>query len=87
MRSKVYTASQRISDIQSPIIPIIANLIEETPGTISLGQGVVYFNPPQSVLDRTSQLDSSKNYHLYSAVEGLAELRDCISIMKWQLIW
>ncbi len=79
MQSKAYTASQRMSDIQSPIIPIIAKLINETPDTISLGQGVVYFSPPQSALDRASQLDSSQNYHLYSAVEGLSELRDCIS--------
>jgi aspartate/methionine/tyrosine aminotransferase len=79
MRSKTYTASQRMSEIQSPIIPIVANLITETPGTISLGQGVVYFNPPQSALDRATQLNSDQNYHLYSAVEGITELRDCIS--------
>ncbi len=79
MRSKSYTASQRMSDIQSPIIPTIANLIDETPGTVSLGQGVVYFDPPQSALDRASQIDLSQDYHLYSAVEGLAELRNSIS--------
>jgi aspartate/methionine/tyrosine aminotransferase len=79
MQDERYTASQRMSDIQSPVIPIIANLINETPGTISLGQGVVYYDPPQSALDRASQLHSSENYHLYSTVDGLNELRDCIS--------
>ncbi len=79
MQRKHYTASQRMSEIQSPIIPIIADLIKKTPGTISLGQGVVYFKPPQSALDRASQIDDSQNYHLYSAVEGLAELREGIS--------
>jgi len=79
MLNKHYIASQRAQAIQSPIIAIIANLIEETPGTLSLGQGVVYFTPPQSALDRVSKIDSSKNYHLYSSVEGIAELRSCIS--------
>lgn len=66
-------------DVQSPIIPIVADLINKTPGTISLGQGVVYFTPPQSVLNRITQLDSSIDYHLYSAVEGIPELRSRIS--------
>jgi aspartate/methionine/tyrosine aminotransferase len=79
MSRKPYSASQRMSEIQSPIIPIVTDLINETLGTISLGQGVVYFNPPQSALDRAMQLNSDQNYHLYSAVEGLTELRDCIS--------
>jgi aspartate/methionine/tyrosine aminotransferase len=79
MQRKPYTASQRMSEIQSPIIPIIADLISKTPGTISLGQGVVYFKPPQSALDRACQIEDSQSYHLYSTVEGLSELRDCIS--------
>ncbi len=79
MQNKSFTASQRINAIQSPIIPIIADLIKKTPGTISLGQGVVYFKPPQSALDRATQIDDSLKYHLYSTVEGLPELRDCIA--------
>jgi aspartate/methionine/tyrosine aminotransferase len=79
MQNKSYNPSQRMGEIQSPIIPIIANMINETPGTISLGQGVVYFTPPQSALDRASQVDSQHSYHLYSAVEGLDELRERIS--------
>ncbi len=79
VQNKDYKTSQRLSDVQSPIIPIVAQLIDETPGTISLGQGVVYFNPPKSSLDRVSQIETSQNYHLYSAVEGIAELRNCIS--------
>lgn len=80
MRHNPYTTSQRMANIQSPIIPIIADLINKTPDTISLGQGVVYFNPPQSALDRAARIDSSQNYHLYSTVEGLSELRDSVSI-------
>jgi aspartate/methionine/tyrosine aminotransferase len=79
MQDKLYTGSKRISDIQSPIIPIIAEMISNTPDTISLGQGVVYFKPPESALKRARQIEDSLNYHLYSTVEGLPELRQCVS--------
>lgn len=79
MQDTPYTTSNRIGKIQSPIIPIVADLINKTPGTISLGQGVVYFKPPQSALDRSSQIEDSLAYHLYSTVEGLPELIDCVS--------
>jgi len=78
MQSKSHTASQRMRDVQSPIIPIIANLINKTPGTISLGQGVVYYTPPQSVFNKITRYDTSIDYHIYSAVEGIPELRSCI---------
>jgi aspartate/methionine/tyrosine aminotransferase len=79
MKKKIYNASQRVSKIQAPIIPIVADLINKTPGTISLGQGVVYYKPPQSVLERASQIEDSLNYHLYSTVEGLPELREAVA--------
>jgi aspartate/methionine/tyrosine aminotransferase len=43
--------STRMDAVQSPIIPVIAGLIRETPGTISLGQGVVHYGPPPAALD------------------------------------
>jgi aspartate/methionine/tyrosine aminotransferase len=79
MKNKSYSPSQRINKIQSPIIPIVAELINNTPGTISLGQGVVYFKPPQSAIERAKQIEDSLDYHLYSTVEGLPELRKSIS--------
>jgi aspartate/methionine/tyrosine aminotransferase len=68
-----------MNDIQSPIIPIVADLINKTPDTISLGQGVVYYKPPQTALERAIKIEDSLNYHLYSTVEGLPELRASIS--------
>ena len=65
--------------VQAPIIPVIADLIHETPGTISLGQGVVYYGPPESALERARQIDNSLSYHLYSTVEGISELRTAIT--------
>ena len=37
--------------VQAPIIPVIGGLIRQTPGTISLGQGVVHYGPPPAALD------------------------------------
>lgn len=41
--------SRRITGVQSPVIPIVAQWTAQTPGTISLGQGVVHYGPPESV--------------------------------------
>ena len=37
--------------VQAPIVPVIGDLIRQTPGTISLGQGVVHYGPPQAAID------------------------------------
>ena len=70
--------SQRIQAVQTPIIPVVADLILANPGTISLGQGVVHYQPPVEInhgLARFTELDS----HHYEAVEGIPELRDLIA--------
>ena len=41
----------RMDKVQSPIIPVIGAMIRQTPGTISLGQGVVHYGPPQAAVD------------------------------------
>ena len=33
--------------VQSPVIPVVAELIRQHPGTISLGQGVVFYRTPE----------------------------------------
>lgn len=66
-------------EIQSPVIPIVSDLIKKTPGTISLGQGVVYYPPPQSVFEKVTTLKPSINFNWYSEVDGTTELRSCIS--------
>ena len=51
VRSPMY-ACRRMAGVQAPAIPIVADLIRATPGTISLGQGVVSYGPPPQALDR-----------------------------------
>ena len=68
-------ASQRINQVQEPIIPIISDLIKKYPNTISLGQGVAYYGPPKSVYKKIKEFGSSIDCHTYSEVEGTEELR------------
>ncbi|MGI9303495.1 MAG: pyridoxal phosphate-dependent aminotransferase, partial [Gammaproteobacteria bacterium] len=44
-------ASARIERIQTQIIPLVGDLIRENPGTVSLGQGVVYYGPPPQAIE------------------------------------
>lgn len=60
--------------VQSPIIPVVGEMIRNSPGTISLGQGVVYYGPPPAAIDQITQFLSQPNNHLYQAVEGIPSL-------------
>jgi aspartate/methionine/tyrosine aminotransferase len=66
--------SARMRSIQAPIIPIIGRLIRETPGTISLGQGMVAYGPPPEALARLVAFGRGIEDHRYGPVEGLPEL-------------
>ena len=41
----------RMDAVQTPIIDVIGTLIRQTPGTISLGQGIVHYGPPPEALE------------------------------------
>ncbi|MFN6181335.1 MAG: pyridoxal phosphate-dependent aminotransferase [Dolichospermum sp.] len=64
----------RMNGIQSPIIPVIGELIKNSPGTISLGQGVVHYQPPATVMELLPKFLAEPKNHLYQAVVGLPEL-------------
>ncbi len=65
--------SDRMQSVQSPVIPIVGKLIRDHPGTISLGQGVVHYGPPQQAFYRVSKfLENPQNK--YDAVDGTQEL-------------
>lgn len=69
----------RMQAIQSPIIPIVGEWIRQTPGTISLGQGVVNYGPPQASIAQISHAFANPQNHKYQAVEGIPELRAAIA--------
>lgn len=73
------TESYRMQAVQSPIIPVIAELIRQCPGTISLGQGVVYYGPPQEAIAQLPEFLSNSENHKYKPVLGIAPLVDAIA--------
>ncbi|MFM6201414.1 MAG: pyridoxal phosphate-dependent aminotransferase [Dolichospermum sp.] len=64
----------RMKGIQSPIIPVIGELIKNSPGTISLGQGVVHYQPPETAMSLLPKFLAEPKNHLYQAVVGVPEL-------------
>ena len=70
-----YHPSLRAARVQLPIIPIVAGWIAETPGTISLGQGVVHYGPPAAALAAIPEFLATVPHHQYIPDAGLPELR------------
>jgi aspartate/methionine/tyrosine aminotransferase len=63
--------AQRMAAVQAPIIPVVGELIRQYPGTISLGQGVVFYEPPPEAFEQLKQLRAEPQLHKYQAVYGL----------------
>ena len=77
MNSFLY--SQRIRAVQEPIIPAINQLVRDNPGTISLGQGVAYYGPPQEAFDEVGKHFDTNTLNNYGPVEGIPELVESIT--------
>ena len=70
--------SQRILEVQDPVIPIVGEWTRDNPGTLSLGQGVVSWEPPNAVYDGLTTFRASPDNHKYKLVQGIPELLDAI---------
>lgn len=66
--------SRRLQAVQSPIIPVIADLIRSCPGTISLGQGVVGYGPPAEARAAVERFFADPANHKYQPVAGVPAL-------------
>ena len=66
--------SRRLEAVQAPVIPIVGRWTAETPGTISLGQGVVSYEPPPQAIEAARRFGGRLTDHRYGPVEGLPEL-------------
>lgn len=73
-------SSSRSTAVQMPIIPHIAELIRRHPGTISLGQGVVNYEPPPSALAAIARFTADPENHKYKATHGIPPLLDALRI-------
>jgi aspartate/methionine/tyrosine aminotransferase len=70
--------SLRLQSVQLPIIPAVNELIRQSPGTISLGQGVVWYSPPPQAIESINAFLSQPRNHQYQPTAGLPELHDII---------
>lgn len=70
--------ARRLAAVQTPVIPTVARWIAATPGTISLGQGVVSYPPPPEASEAARAFGADPLSHRYGPVEGLADLRDAL---------
>ena len=71
--------SQRIASVDLPIIPTIAKMVRDNPGTISLGQGVVSYGPPEDALQALPQQMREAGLHKYQAVSGYPPLVEALT--------
>jgi aspartate/methionine/tyrosine aminotransferase len=73
------TESARLSAVQAPIIPVVAELIRQNSGTISLGQGVVSYPPPPEAYAQIARLAAEPELNKYQAVYGIPALVKAIT--------
>jgi aspartate/methionine/tyrosine aminotransferase len=66
--------SRRIAQVDLPIIPTIAQLVRDNPGSISLGQGVVNWGPPAQALAALPAMTVDPALQKYQAVGGIEPL-------------
>ena len=66
--------------MQSPIIPVVGELIRSNPGTISLGQGVAYYGPPPQAIESIQNFLADPENHKYKLVQGIPELLEAIEL-------
>src|ERR1051325_7510899 len=64
----------RMNAVQAPIVPVIGNLIRQVPGTISLGQSVVHYGPPEAAIAAARAALSDPATHEHQDGSGLAPL-------------
>jgi aspartate/methionine/tyrosine aminotransferase len=65
--------------VQTPVIPVVADLIRRHPGTISLGQGVVHYGPPPQALAQWDRFLAEPDAHKYKPVQGLPALVEALT--------
>jgi aspartate/methionine/tyrosine aminotransferase len=64
--------------VQTPIIPVVGELIRSHPGVISLGQGIVSYPPPRQAFDQIAEFLADPELHGYQDVYGVPRLLEQI---------
>ena len=68
----------RMDAVQTPIIPTIGAMVRATPGTISLGQGVVHYPPPREAIEAAAKALNEPATSQYNAAAGIPSLLERI---------
>jgi aspartate/methionine/tyrosine aminotransferase len=72
----------RLDAVQTPVIPVMGELIRQTPGCLSLGQGMVHWGPPRAALEAVhTALAQEQDLNPYGAVAGEPELHE--ALVQW----
>src|SRR5436190_14838314 len=69
----------RMDAIQAPIVAVVGDWIRQTPGTISLGQGVVHYGPPREALAAVQEALADPVTHEYQDGAGVPPLVDALT--------
>ncbi len=70
--------SMRMAAVDTPIIPAIGELVRNNPGTISLGQGVVNYGPPDAAIAAIPSMMGDVQLNKYQAVMGYPALVEAL---------
>ena len=70
--------SLRLQCVQTPVIPLIAELIRENPETISFGQGVVGYPPPDTITPEINRFSLDPENNKYQSLFGIDPLKELI---------
>jgi aspartate/methionine/tyrosine aminotransferase len=70
--------SERILSTDEPCIVATKRLVSSVPGTLSLAQGIVHWQPPPSALKRASEAILQPSCNSYGPDEGSPELREAL---------
>jgi aspartate/methionine/tyrosine aminotransferase len=74
----VGSGSSRLRSVQAAIIPLVDQMIRQHPDTISFGQGVVHYGPPDHAKKRLQEFWSDAVHHKYGPILGAPPLQACI---------
>ena len=69
----------RLAGVQAPVMGLVADLIQQHPGTISLGQGVAHYGPPEAALRHVQDFIRTPPAHGYGYGTGRKKLRAAIA--------
>src|SRR5437899_3157809 len=77
--SETLKTRSRMDAIQVPIVAVVGEWIRQTPGTISLGQGVVHYGPPQPALIAVQEALTDPGTHEYQDGAGVPPLVNALT--------